>query len=98
MRLSAEALAKKGLAAVGDTRFEKLSEGLAAQVMHVGPYDAEKPTIERLMKFVDESGMEIAEREGVAGHIEVYISDPSRVPPEKLRTIVRMPVRRKCAG
>lgn len=62
--------------------------GLAAQVMHVGPWDAEEPTIAALMAFIDAEGYRVA---GV--HREVYLSDPQRTPAERLRTVIRYPVR-----
>jgi hypothetical protein len=70
-----------------EVRFEKFAEGRAAQVMHVGPYAAEGPTIERLHLFVEEQGYKLRGR-----HHEIYIGDPRRSAPEKLRTIIRHPV------
>ena len=70
-----------------EVRFEKFAEGRAAQVMHVGPYAAEGPTIERLHRFVEEQGYKLRGR-----HHEIYIGDPRRSAPEKLRTIIRHPV------
>jgi len=70
-----------------EVRFEKFAEGRAAQVMHVGPYAAEGPTIERLRLFVEEQGYKLRGR-----HHEIYIGDPRRSAPEKLRTIIRHPV------
>jgi hypothetical protein len=55
--------------------------------MHVGPYDQEGPTIERLHGFIRESGYELRGR-----HHEIYLGDPRRVAPEKLKTIIRQPV------
>lgn len=68
-------------------RLETLNEGICMQALHVGPYSTEAETI-RLME-------EAAAREGYrfAGpHHEIYLSDPRRVPPERLRTILRYPV------
>jgi hypothetical protein len=70
-----------------EVRFEKFAEGRAAQVMHVGPYAAEGPTIERLHLFVEEQGYQLRGR-----HHEIYLGDPRRSAPEKLRTIIRHPV------
>jgi hypothetical protein len=70
-----------------EIRFEKFHEGRAAQIMHIGPYSAEAPTIERLHKFVEEQGMKLRGR-----HHEIYLGDPRRSAPEKLRTIIRHPV------
>lgn len=85
----AEGLARrKPLAAMAKVRLEEYSEGLAAQILHIGPYAAEWPTIERLHSFVRESGYELYGK-----HHEIYLSDPRRAAPEKLKTILRHPVR-----
>jgi len=70
-----------------EVRFEKFAEGRAAQVMHVGPYSAERPTIERLHRFAGEQGYKLRGK-----HHEIYLGDPRRSAPEKLRTIIRHPV------
>jgi hypothetical protein len=70
-----------------EVRFEKFAEGRAAQVMHVGPYAAEGPTIERLHRFIEEQGYKLRGK-----HHEIYLGDPRRSAPEKLRTIIRQPV------
>lgn len=65
-------------------------EGLSVQTLHVGGYDDEAPTIARLHdEFLPAQGL--AE---TGDHHEIYLSDPRRVPPERLRTILRQPVRR----
>ncbi len=69
-------------------RLERLAEGLAAQVLHVGPYSAEGPTVVSLHAFVAEQGRELAGK-----HHEVYLGDPRRSAPEKLKTIIRQPMR-----
>ena len=76
--------------AVKEVKLESLSEGLCVQALHVGPYDKEKETLENMMKFAGEQGMEF---HGM--HHEIYLSDPCRVPPERLKTILRVPVRKK---
>ena len=85
-----QAAAKRPLAAMAKLRFERFEEGLCAQVMHVGPYSEERPTIERLHAFIGEQGCEPAGK-----HHEIYLGDPRRAAPEKLRTVVRQPVRRR---
>ena len=70
-------------------RREALREGLCAQVLHVGPYAAEKPTIEALHAFIAGQGLAFA-----GSHHEIYISDPNRTAPAKLKTIVRQPVKK----
>jgi hypothetical protein len=83
----ANATAKKSLPAAAKLRLERFREGPAAQVMHIGPYDAEGPTIKRLHELIAESG-----RTRRGKHHEIYLSDPRRCAPEKLRTIIRQPV------
>jgi hypothetical protein len=68
-------------------RLDHYEEGRSAQVMHVGPYAAEAPTIERLHRYIEESGLE---RRGL--HHEIYLSDPRRTAPERMRTVIRQPV------
>lgn len=70
-----------------EVRFETFAEGRAAQIMHVGPYSAEGPTIERLFKFIADEGYRPRGR-----HHEIYMGDPRRSAPEKLKTIIRHPV------
>jgi len=64
-------------------------EGRCVQMMHVGPYDKVGETYKQLDEFARTQGLATA----CPGH-EIYISDPRRVPPEKLKTIVRLPVRK----
>ncbi len=78
---------KKGLPALAAMRFETFHEGLSAQIMHLGPYDAEAPTVARLHAFIEEHGYALR---GL--HHEIYVGDPRRSAPEKLRTVLRQPV------
>ena len=74
--------------AAGRVRFESLTEGLSAQTLHVGSYDDEGPTLARLHdEFMPEQGLRFNGR-----HHEIYLGDPRRTAPEKLRTILRQPV------
>ncbi|WP_105565328.1 GyrI-like domain-containing protein [Microbacterium halophytorum] len=73
-----------------DLRIEELREGLCAQTLHVGSYDDEGPVLERMhTEFLPSGGLVPTGR-----HHEVYLSDPRRTAPEKLRTILRQPVAR----
>ena len=86
-----ETLLKKGNSEeVKQVKLETIEEGLCVQMLHVGPYDKEPETVEIMKTFTEEQGMELYGR-----HHEIYISDPRRVPPERLKTILRMPVRKK---
>jgi hypothetical protein len=64
-----------------------LDEGRVAQLLHVGPYAAERPTIERLHAAIGEAGLRPR-----GAHHEIYLGDPNRSAPERLRTILRHPV------
>ena len=68
-------------------RLETLSEGLCAQIMHVGPFSAEGPTIERLHQYIADAGYQ---RRGK--HHEIYLSDIRKTAPEKWRTVIRQPM------
>jgi hypothetical protein len=70
-------------------KLRPLDEGQSVQMLHVGPYDQESKGLELMEKFVDAQQLE---PHGV--HHEIYLSDPRRVAAERLRTILRMPVRR----
>lgn len=91
-RLVDEVAEKKRLPAVRDLRVGTIAEGTAAQVLHVGPYAAEGPTIQRLHDFIHEQGFVFSG--DVERHHEIYLGDPRRAAPEKLRTIVRQACRR----
>lgn len=82
------AVTAKHLDAARSIRLERWTEGRAAQILHIGPYAAEAPTIEKLHAFIAETSLS---RSGK--HHEIYLSDPARVAPERMRTIVRQPVR-----
>ncbi len=72
--------------------FFAFEEGLSVQCMHIGPYDDEPATIERMDSFAAEQGFSLdfsKERR----HHEIYLSDPRRTKPERLRTVIRHPVR-----
>ncbi len=80
---------KKNPPALSRLRLEVYHEGLAVQIMHIGPYDAEAPMIARMHTFIDENGYEPAGK-----HHEIYLGDPRKVAPEKLKTVLRQPVRK----
>lgn len=74
--------------------FFTLREGLCVQCMHTGSYDDEPETIQKIDAFLEEQGYE-TDFSGCRMHHEIYLSDPRRTAPEKLRTIIRLPIRRK---
>ncbi len=78
---------KKELPAIAKLRFEEFSEGRCAQILHVGPFSEEGPTIKRLHEFIDS-------RTGKTGkHHEIYLSDIRRADPRNWKTIIRQPMR-----
>lgn len=83
----AEVATKKGPDSVKGLRCESWEEGRVAQLMHIGPYDAEQPTTERLHDGIAEAGLRPHGR-----HHEIYVSDPNRTAPERLKTVIRQPV------
>ena len=83
----AEVRKRKPHLAVDRVRLESFCEGKAAQILHVGPYAAEGPTIERLHAFIADQGLGLGGR-----HHEIYLGDPRRSAPERLKTILRQPV------
>lgn len=70
-----------------EIRLARFAEGRAAQILHLGPYATEAATIERLHAFIAARGLAPRGR-----HHEIYLGDPRRSAPEKLRTILRQPV------
>ncbi|MCQ2000335.1 GyrI-like domain-containing protein [Arthrobacter zhaoxinii] len=85
----ASVAAKKELPGVERVRLQTLTEGLAAQILFVGPYDDEGPVLARLHStWMPERRLTFN-----GDHHEVYLSDPRRTAPEKLRTVLRQPVR-----
>ena len=80
---------RRPLPAAGLVRLERFAEGQAAQLMHIGPYAEEAPTIARLHEYVAEQGYELRGR-----HHEIYLGDPRRTAPERLKTVLRHPVKR----
>lgn len=71
-------------------RLAHFEEGLCVQVMHIGPYATEPATIDQMRAFARENGAQ--DNVGPAKHHEIYISDPRKAAPEKMKTILRHPV------
>lgn len=79
---------KKPLPALPELRLETFEEGLCAQILHMGPYAAEAPTIEKLHRFIKENDCELTGK-----HHEIYMSDVRKTAPDKLKTILRQPMK-----
>jgi hypothetical protein len=78
---------KKRLSTVSKLRFEALTEGQAAQILHIGPFSEEAPAIEALHQFIEEQGYQRAGK-----HHEIYLNDFRRTAPDRLKTIIRQPM------
>jgi hypothetical protein len=79
---------QKDPAALSKLRLESYEEGLSVQIMHIGSYDDEGPTLHKLHhEFMPANGYTFNGK-----HHEIYLSDPRRVAPEKMKTVLRQPV------
>lgn len=86
-RLRDETLHKKNLPALAKIRFEPYAEGTVVQLMHLGPFAAEGPTIARMHEYAINDGYHLSGK-----HHEIYLSDFTRTTPEKLKTVLRQPI------
>lgn len=82
-----EVIQKKRLDLILDIAFERFNEGRSLQILHIGPYTAEEPTVEKIRQVM--SAQKFKQN---GHHHEIYLSDPRKVSPEKLKTIIRYPV------
>lgn len=84
-------LAKRGeVPGLENLRLERFAEGQSVQIMHIGPYSEEAPNIQRLHAYMAEHGLVFNGK-----HHEIYLGDPRRTKPERLKTVIRQPVRKK---
>jgi len=83
---------KKSTLDLSKIRLVKCTEGLCVQVMHTGPYDDEPTTITSMEQYAIRNGYAFEINE-VRRHHEIYLSDPRRVVPEKLKTVIRYPIK-----
>jgi len=74
-------------ASLPKVRLERFHEGKSVQVLHIGPFSAEPPTIERMHAYAKAQGLKLR-----GHHHEIYLSDPRRTPEEKWKTVLRQPV------
>ena len=84
---------KKGIDC-SNAQFLTIEEGLCVQIMHIGSYDDEPDTITLMDQFIKENGY-INDFSNTRMHHEIYLSDARRVAPEKLKTVIRHPIRKK---
>ena len=80
---------KKDNPMIDKVEFKPFEEGDAVQMMHVGPYSTESETIEKIFSYIKEKGYKLSGK-----HHEIYLGDPRRTAPEKLKTIIRHPFSR----
>ncbi|MDD5702861.1 MAG: GyrI-like domain-containing protein [Dehalococcoidales bacterium] len=84
---------KKALSSLSKARFQSFHEGLAAQIMYIGPFAEEGPTVEKIHSYIKDNGYVF---DGLTQkHHEVYLSDFRKTAPEKLKTIIRQPIVKK---
>ena len=91
-RARQEVIKKKKLELVNEVKFEKMKEGKCVQILHIGPYSTEPESIAKMEKLMKEKNLV---KNGL--HHEIYLSDPRKVLPEKMKTILRQPVKEKDA-
>ena len=84
----AEVGKKKALPAIAQLRFGKFAEGKSAQILHVGPFSAEGPTIARVHAFIASLGGKLSGK-----HHEIYLSDIRKADPAKWKTVIRQPLK-----
>lgn len=75
-------------------RLDSLREGLCVQCLHTGSYDDEPATLARMRAFMEQEAF-LPDMEGSRAHHEIYLSDPRKTPPERLKTVLRIPVRKR---
>jgi hypothetical protein len=89
-KVKAEVIKKKGIELVKEIKFEKITEGKCVQILHVGPYSTEPESLSKMRKLMKEKNLI---ENGL--HHEIYLSDPRKIAPEKMKTILRQPVKER---
>lgn len=85
---------KKTEVNVSSASFVTFTEGLSVQLMHIGPYSAEPESLAKIDDYIENNNL-INDVGIVRKHHEIYLSDPRKVLPEKIKTVLRIPVSRK---
>jgi hypothetical protein len=83
-----QAREKKELPAIDKVKFESFHEGLAAQIFYVGPYSEEGPTISKIHDYIQKTGHQLSGK-----HHEIYLNNAAKIAPEKLKTVIRQPMK-----
>ena len=89
-----ETAAKKKKIDCSKAEFLTIDEGLCVQIMHIGPFDDEPTTVAIMDRYLEENGYENDFSDSRLHH-EIYLSDARKVAPEKWRTVIRHPIRRR---
>lgn len=84
-----EVMKKKDIDLLKEIKFEKITEGKCIQILHIGPYATEPETIAKTKKIMKENNFI---ENGL--HHEIYLSDPRKTPPQKMKTILRQPIKK----
>ena len=85
---------KKKKIETGKAKFLKIKEGLCVQCMHIGSFDDEIKTIKLIDEFIVNNGL-VHDINDTRRHHEIYLSDPRKTDKEKMKTILRIPVKKK---
>lgn len=83
---------KGGSDSLSKVRLAFFEEGTCVQTMHIGPYATEPATIERMREFMAANGLKDNVGPNGGKHHEIYLSDPRKAAPEKMKTVLRHPV------
>lgn len=79
---------------ISKAKLLNFTEGLCVQIMHIGPYSEEPASIAKLHEFIESNDL-VEETGNIRKHHEIYLGDPRKQAPEKLRTVLRLPVKKK---
>lgn len=93
-RWAVETAAKKKKLDCSSAEFLTIDEGMCVQVMHIGSYDNEPETVKAMDEFLTENSY-INDLSSERLHHEIYLSDPRKTPPDKLKTVIRHPIKKK---
>ena len=85
---------KKKKTDLSSVKFITVDEGLCVQCMHIGSYDDEPETIGKMDRFLEENGY-VNDFSDTRLHHEIYLSDPRKASPEKMKTVIRHPIKKK---
>lgn len=93
LKWAIETAEKKKKIDCSDVEFMTIEEGLCVQIMHIGSYDDEPESVEKMCRFIAENGYENDFSDNRMHH-EIYLSDPRKCSPEKLKTVIRHPIKK----